>query len=82
MDLHLRNSRMEVVDLESLGYHFVVAKRLIIGSSASWNLEYACRSSCLEVGVLAAGMTRTRWGEAYQRLHSIDCNMLVYITTG
>jgi hypothetical protein len=35
------------------------------------------RSCCLEVLVLAAGMTgKMRWGEAYQRQRSIDYEML------
>jgi hypothetical protein len=34
---------------------------------------HACRNCCLEVLVLAAEMTgKKRWGEAYQRQHSID----------
>lgn len=64
-----------------LGWRFAVAKHSIIGNSANWSLVGACRSSCLKVGVLAAGMTRrTRWGEAYQTLHSIDCNESVTIS--
>jgi hypothetical protein len=60
------------------GWHFAVAKHLTVGNLANWCLVGAYRSSCLKVGVLAAGMTRrTRWGEAYQTLHSTDCNRLV-----
>ena len=75
-----RNLRTEVADLELLEYRFAVVKRLVTGSSANSSPENACRSSCLKVEVLAAGMTRrTRLGEAYQRLHSIDCRMLAYV---
>lgn len=60
------------------GWRFAVAKHSTVGSLANWSLVGAYRSSCLKVGVLAAGMTRrTRWGEVYQTLHSIDCNTLV-----
>jgi len=40
----------------------------------------ANRNCCLEVLVLAAGMTgKKRWGEAYQRPHSTDCVLLVIL---
>lgn len=78
MDLQLRNWRTEVVGQKFLVCRPVVVKRLVTGNLASLRRGDVCRSSCLRVGVLAAGMTRmTRWGEAYQRLHSIDCKTLV-----
>jgi hypothetical protein len=50
------------------------ARRWPVGSWVDWFLvESAGRSCFLEGGVLAAETTmRTRWGEAYQRQHSID----------
>jgi hypothetical protein len=46
---------------------------VVDSSSAQDPAMRACRNCCLEVLVLAAEMTgKKRWGEAYQRQHSID----------
>jgi hypothetical protein len=73
MDLQLRSLRLGATARVFPEFHFAEAKHSIIDSSVNLSPEGACRSLCLEVGVLAAEMTRrTRWGEAYQTLHSTD----------
>lgn len=73
MDLQLRSLRLGAIAQVFPGFHFAEAKHSIIDSLVSSSPGRACRSLCLEVGVLAAEMTRrTRWGEAYQTLHSTD----------
>jgi hypothetical protein len=73
MDLQLRSLRLGVIARAVPEFHFAEAKHSIIDSLVNSSPGGACRSLCLEGGVLAAGMTRrTRWGEAYQTLHSTD----------
>ena len=73
MDWQMRSSTLGATAREFPEFHFAEAKHSIIDSLVNLSPEGACRNSCLEVGVLAAGMTRmTRWGEAYQTLHSTD----------
>jgi len=73
MDWQMRSSTLGATAREFPEFHFAEAKHSIIDNLVNLSPEGACRNSCLEVGVLAAGMTRrTRWGEAYQTLHSTD----------
>lgn len=73
MDLQMHSSTLGATVREFPEFHSVEAKHSIIDSLVNLSPGRACRNLCLEVGVLAAGMTRrTRWGEAYQTLHSTD----------
>lgn len=82
-DLCSHSLTMEVVGLVRRASHWIVETCLGDGSSTAQDPAVrACRSCCLGVLVLAAEMTgKKRWGEAYQRQHSIGCTVLVHVVS-
>jgi hypothetical protein len=74
---------MEVVGLARRALHWIAETCLGDGNSSAQDPAVrACRNCCLEVLVLAAEMTgKKRWGEAYQRQHSIGCTVLVHVAS-
>lgn len=74
------NQRMEAAGWVQLALRSLEARCLGDDSLIVVYPARASRNCCLEVLVLAAGMTeKKRWGEAYQRPHSTDCVLLVLV---